>query len=372
MVDRFKIVLALIITLIFTAPMLAREFYSFPQVSDVEDRDIYLLRRPANGIQDNNTGTRNITGADLKAAVASPPPALSGLTDTFISSPQLQQVLLWSGSAWINGNQGHQYLSGRSTAGSHPATAISGLATVATSGSYPDLFNKPTIPAVCVDIFDGAPALSCAIDGGTLAFTYDATGANPLPAMLPYTVKLYEVGLTAAPVTPDTIKWSVPTSNSLLTMGPYSTLSTFSPNRFGTYSASKSNNWIKAVLTKGMKTCIAMLPVSATRIGTTGATGATGAQGPQGVQGEQGPPGESPTITKSSIQAVFTMDNPGGTSVVVRPNTSTGQTNATELITVGDTAGYKRTIISATGINTYHSNGVTKTFSLYSGVLTLW
>jgi len=88
------------------------------------------------------------------------------------------------------------------------------------------------IPSVCgldpgrPPVYDGTPALSCAIDSGIAAFTYSALAADPLPAMLPYTVKLYEVGLNNnEPVTPDSIVWSVPTSNSLLFSTPMIALS---------------------------------------------------------------------------------------------------------------------------------------------------
>lgn len=258
------------------------------------------------------------------------------------------------------------------------ATTITGLATVATSGSYSDLANKPTIPAaqVAADwnsiinptqilnkpvipelcgtgenaIFDGAPALSCAILGN-LAFTFNAMGQNPLPSMLPYTVVLYEVGLNNnQPVTPDTIRIST-ADNSLIFSN--ATSASFTPTIFGTYSANK-NNWIKATITKGLKTCIALVPISVTKEGAAGAAGAQGVQGEQGIQGIQGPPGDSPTVNKGAVQGEFTMNNPGGTSFTVRPDSSTGQTNATELITAGDVDGNKRMIVTGdtTTLNT--------------------
>ena len=183
----------------------------------------------------------------------------------------------------------------------------------------------------CVNVFDGAPALSCAIDSGSLAFTYGADGLNPVPEMLPYTVKLYEVGLNNnQPVTPDSIKWSVPPSKTLLTMGQHSTLSSFTPTRFGTYSASKSNNWIRVALTRGLKTCIAMVPVSATKIG---AAGTAGVQGIQGIQGERGDAGTA-TITKSTVTDVFTAGTAGGNPLLFFPSIS--QSDDVTQIGVGD------------------------------------
>jgi hypothetical protein len=92
---------------------LASEFYKLPTTTTVQDRDIYLLRRPAAAGFDNNTGSRNITGGNLRKAFGN-------------------QTTSW---AKITGK---------------PA-----FATVATTGSYPDLTNRPTIPTACVDVFDG-------------------------------------------------------------------------------------------------------------------------------------------------------------------------------------------------------------------------
>ena len=63
---RIMILLTIFIVLC-SGLVLAREFYQFPQVPDVQDRDIYLLRRPKATGFDNNTGSRNITGAQLRS-----------------------------------------------------------------------------------------------------------------------------------------------------------------------------------------------------------------------------------------------------------------------------------------------------------------
>lgn len=234
-----------------------------------------------------------------------------------------------------------------------------------------------SIPSVCgVDptkdpVYDGAPALSCAIDSGNLAFSYDALGQNPLPEMLPYTVKLYEVGLNNnEPVTPDTFKWSVPTSNSLLVQGQYSTQSTFTPAILGNYSANRTN-WVKAVLTYGLKTCIALVPVSVTKEGQTGADG-DGASisvgstttlphdqaayvtftGPStarlahfGIP--EGHPGSAADVTKAAVTTTFAAtqsDDP----LVLRP-TSAGSVTMLE---VWDNGNYTRFALTSTGLIT--------------------
>jgi len=87
----------------------------------------------------------------------------------------------------------------------------------------------------------------------------------------------------------------------------------------------------------------------------------------------RGADGDAANITKDGVLGVFIMNNPGGTSFVVRPSTATGQTNSTELITIGDLQGFKRWIATATSQTNYHSDGVTKSgFSNYSGVVTIW
>lgn len=69
MVTRPQLLLTAAILLCVVGLALAKDFYTFPSVTDLQPRDIYLLRRPAVEGYDNYTGTRNITGASFKAAV---------------------------------------------------------------------------------------------------------------------------------------------------------------------------------------------------------------------------------------------------------------------------------------------------------------
>lgn len=123
----------------------------------------------------NHTGTQaasTITGLASVATVGT----LGSLTNVNASSPTIGQVLQWSGTAWINATLGggsgdmmrsvydtdnngivdnseklnnqaaSYYLSRTNHTGTQSVSTITGLATVATSGSYNDLSNKPSIP----------------------------------------------------------------------------------------------------------------------------------------------------------------------------------------------------------------------------------
>lgn len=116
--------------------------------------------------------------------------ALSGLTDVTLSSPANTQVLKYNGSAWVNAAVAYSEVTGTPTIPTNnsftfiglsdtdnsavangylvwnsggtsisysttiPAASITGLSTVATSGSYADLSNKPTIPTALSGLSD--------------------------------------------------------------------------------------------------------------------------------------------------------------------------------------------------------------------------
>jgi len=179
------------------------------------------------------------------------------------------------------------------------------------------------------DGFDGAtgtPALTCWIDSGPLAWTYDQYGLLPVPAMFPYTAKLY---VQNTPVTPATYHWRLPGSNTLLAMGQYSTQASFSPTRFGIYSASKSNNWIAVDLTYGGMNCRAVAPIAATKIG---------------AQGIQGIPGDLSNLTRGDITTH--LAEPSNTAVTLQPATSSP---TTEMFSVREYGGSVRNYIDAQG-----------------------
>lgn len=252
------------------------------------------------------------------------------------------------------------------------ASQVTGLSTVATSGSYPDLFNKPTIPAACVDIFDGAPGAAgatgpagadyvCWIEGGTRVLIYDAVGLAPVPPMLPFTVRLYESGLLR---TPSSYSWSTPASGALISGS--GTGSNFTPNVFGVYSGSKGNNWVSATVTYNGRTCTAAAPVAVTRIGATG---------PQGPQGDPG------TITQAQI--LGKLAEMGGGPIDRQPLAP--QTDAQPLYQARDLIGNVRLYVTAAGsllvksatgktqvditgnrIRGYRGDGVTVAFDAYS------
>lgn len=164
-----------------------RQYYQWPDTVSLPDNSRMLLYDPA-------LGSLNITGAALKTAVATPAPDLSGYarlrqkaTFTNVSTPLAYvsdrlyaNTLQMSNTLFMTGNnilgaytvQANNLLSGgnsasvsslvthlSNTSNPHATTAAQlGLAAVATSGSWTDILLKPTIPQVCVDIYDGKPA----------------------------------------------------------------------------------------------------------------------------------------------------------------------------------------------------------------------
>lgn len=345
MVDRKHILLALAITLLFCAPMLAKEFYQFPKVTESEDRDIHLLRRPAAVGYSNTTGTRNITAADMQKPFRN----FTGAARADIKS-RLSKTAFSGFSAWVaaelaqkqtitkhqiysaavaaqlankvsttdprlsdartplahtqdistvNGLQDtlagkvdadDSRLSDARTPLAHTqaASTITDLATVATSGSYPDLFNKPTIPVACgsdpaTAIFDGAPgvnSLFCNITGGRRTVVYDTNAQNP-GTLSPFGVHLY---YGSAEVTPLYWSWSTGgASNSIYGSG---TSATFTPQikpAFSSYSS--KNNYVSLLATystvygKQYARCGVPIAVTRTFKGYSGSQGATGADG---------------------------------------------------------------------------------------------
>lgn len=73
--------------------------------------------------------------------------------------------LLFDGAAIGGGGvTAHNDLTGRDATATHPATSITGLATVATSGSYADLSNQPTIPNAATQIAYGSSTVGATLD----------------------------------------------------------------------------------------------------------------------------------------------------------------------------------------------------------------
>lgn len=214
------------------------------------------------------------------------------------------------------------------TAHNQAAATITGLSPVATSGSYPDLINKPTIPAAQVKAdwnasgtvaeilnkptllrgYDGrevelqtsathiqwryiadppgtwldlvplttitgtngnpGKTYTCAITGGIRSLLYDKDSLNPTPTMVAFGLEMREDG---AVVTPAAIEWTTPASGSLLSGS--STAATFTPTVNSTFSPGSADNRVDVVATYNDITCRATAPVPATRVGDTGLQG---------------------------------------------------------------------------------------------------
>lgn len=174
-----------------------------------------------------------------------------------------------------------------------------GLATVATSGSYDDLSNKPTLlrgydgrdvelqttathvqwryagETAWTDLVELATisgtdgdTYSVAITGGIRSLLYDKAGGNPSPTMVAFGV---EVRKNGAVVTPDSVDWTVPASGSLLSGS--STNATFIPTVAATFSAGAADNRVDVTVTYNGITLRATAPVPATKVGDDGAQG---------------------------------------------------------------------------------------------------
>lgn len=87
-----------------------------------------------------NSGTSKWTPTAISSGGST---TLAGLTDVSVSTPAAGQTLRFNGSLWVNTTLGYSDLSGT------PA-----LSPVATSGSYTDLSNKPTIPTTLSTLSD--------------------------------------------------------------------------------------------------------------------------------------------------------------------------------------------------------------------------
>ena len=82
---------------------------------------------------------------------------------TAVDDPSVTWVVQLNPVSGGGGSSVHNDLSGRSVAGAHPASAITGLSTVATTGAYSDLSGTPTLgtaAAADTTAFEAAGAVS--------------------------------------------------------------------------------------------------------------------------------------------------------------------------------------------------------------------
>jgi hypothetical protein len=133
------------------------------------------------------------------------------LSDLTQSSATSGQVPSWNGTAWVPttpSSGGVTSVAGRTGAVTLAASDVSDLATVATSGSYADLTNKPTIPSATTDAslltsgtlalarldplvaldnqnnsFTAGQSITAPANTSALTATYSVTGANTTPLL---------------------------------------------------------------------------------------------------------------------------------------------------------------------------------------------
>jgi hypothetical protein len=366
MVNIKHLLIALTITLIFCAPMLAKEFYQFPQVTDSQLRDLFLVRRPAAAGYNNNTGTRNISASTLFGQFNNFTGSARRELRQKLGADKFSQFSSWAASELakkhtISAHQAYSTavalqlaakvstndprLSDARTplAHSQSASTITGLATVATTGSYPDLSNKPTIPVACgsdpaTAIFDGVPgtpgapgapgatgerghagiSIFCNISGPVRAFSYDTGGLNPFPPLQAFGAQLWE-GATRLVI--QAYEWW--TGGPGNTVSGSGTAATFTPSVKSVFKNRSTNNYVAvqvrySTALGGGRYCRTGIPISVTQ---------------PGAKGEKGDSGVA-VVTKSSVTDQFTALTAGGSPMYFFPGD--GQTDATLQIGVGD------------------------------------
>jgi len=88
-------------------------------------------------------GTLTIEATGVGSGGGGGSTTLAGLTDTTLTAPAVDQILKYNGSAWVNNSIAYSEITGRPN-----------FATIATTGSYNDLSNKPIIPIDLDDLTD--------------------------------------------------------------------------------------------------------------------------------------------------------------------------------------------------------------------------
>jgi hypothetical protein len=88
-------------------------------------------------------GTLTIEATGVGSGGGGGSTTLSGLTDVTLTAPSVNQILKYNGSAWVNNSIAYSEVTGRPN-----------FATIATTGSYNDLSNKPIIPIDLDDLTD--------------------------------------------------------------------------------------------------------------------------------------------------------------------------------------------------------------------------
>lgn len=146
------------------------------------------------------------------------------------------------------------------------ATAVSNAIAGITTGAT----GEPGTPGA------NAPVYVLDITGGRTSVIYDATGANPLPTMTPFTAVLYKDG---APFTGVILyNWYIAHPATSLLSSTSSTDS-FAPTLASTFDATKPDNSVSLSVSADGFVFNAVEPIAITKIGATGANGDNGSNG---------------------------------------------------------------------------------------------
>lgn len=136
------------------------------------------------------------------------PETLSGLGDVTITSPATGQVMTYENGVWKNKavDLSNYYTKSQVYSKSESDNLLSAkansadLATVATSGSYNDLSNKPTIPSNLDELSDVSTTGKA--DGDSLVYNSTNSSWNPKATIVEVTQAQYDALVAAGTVDP--------------------------------------------------------------------------------------------------------------------------------------------------------------------------
>jgi hypothetical protein len=222
-----------------------KKYHSYPETTTLHDASRLLVYEK----MDNYSGSKNISGAALKASIASglAPVASTNDYDDLDNTPTLlrgydgRDIELQMTAFYIQ----WRYAGDTIWTDLVPLTAITG----------------PT--------GQNGVTMACTVTGGIRTLLYDAAGENPAPIMAAFGLELRKNGDV---VTPESHSWTVPASGSLLSGA--SSEATFIPTVNGTFSAGSADNRVDVTVAYQGSFCAATAPISITKIGATGESGA--------------------------------------------------------------------------------------------------
>jgi hypothetical protein len=174
---------------------------------DIRDISVSTSLASGGGSLTYSNRTLNYTPPNLSAYLTSLG-SIGEHSDVSISNPELNEVLKWDGSSWVNGvldiastDYVDNAVTGLATT-EYVDTAVSGVTTF--SGNYTDLTNKPTIPSIVGLASEGY--VDTAVSGVT-TFSGNYTDLTNKPT-IPLNINDLSDVNAGSPSTGQVLKWS--------------------------------------------------------------------------------------------------------------------------------------------------------------------